>query len=277
MNPAVSPEISVLIPAYNGSRWIAEALNRLAGAAGGTAFEAIVVDNASTDDTAAICGKIAGVQVLANATNLGFSKAVNRAARAARGQTLVVINQDLYLQPDSLKIIHEFLSSNKGVVGGALSFQDGAAQPSCGPFPTLADTLWRLLLPRRIRKYNLLSPSAKMGEAQPVDWATGAFIGFNREVFDRIGGFDEDYFMYYEDVDFCLRARKAGFQCYFLPSVKAVHVSPLSERDDAPDWLSQEVRFSQMAYFRKHRPRWEQAAIRALNRAYFAAKGWPWR
>lgn len=275
MNPAASPEISVLIPAYNGSRWIAETLRRLPGAAGETTFETIVVDNASTDGTATICGEAASVQVLVNATNKGFSKAVNRAARAARGQTLVVINQDLYLQPNSLKIIHEFLSSKKGIVGGALAFADDAAQPSCGPFPTLTGTLWRQLLPRRIRKYNLQPPPTN--KASTVDWVTGAFSAFNREVFDRIGGFDEEYFMYYEDVDFCLRARAAGFKSYFLPSAKAVHVSPHSERGDVPDWLNREVRFSQLAYFRKHRPRWEQGVIRALNRVYFAAKGWAWQ
>jgi len=139
----------------------------------------------------------------------------------------------------------------------------------------LAGTLWRLLLPRRMRKYDLLRSGS--GEARPVDWITGAFIGLRRELFDKIGGFDEDYFMYDEDVDFCLRARQAGFRSYFLPSAKAVHLHPFSGRDDAPDWLSQEVRFSQMRYFSKHRPGWEQGVIQALNRAYFLAHGWTWR
>ena len=264
-----------MIPAYNGAAWIAATLNRLADAAGGVTFEAIVVDNASTDATAAISQGIPGVRVICNKTNMGFSHAVNQAAAASQGRILVAVNQDLHLQPNSLKVIHEFLASNDVLAGGALSDGDGAEQPSCGPFPTLAGTLWRMLLPRRIRKNNLTRSRSE--EAQPVDWITGAFIGFRRELFDKIGGFDEDYFMYYEDVDFCLRARRAGVRSYFLPSAKAVHLHPFFARDDAPAWLRQEVRFSQMRYFFKHRPRWEQAVIRALNRAYFIAHGWSWR
>lgn len=275
MNPAIKPEISVLIPAYNGASWIAETLNRLAPAAGGAPFEAVVVDNASGDETVSIAQKIAGVQVLRNETNLGFSRAVNRAAAAARGKVLVVINQDLHLQPNSLKIMALFLASNNAVAGGALSYPDGAEQPSCGPFPTLAGTVGRLMLPRRMRKYRLTRPDTN--EPQPVDWVTGAFVGFRRELFDAVGGFDEDYFMYYEDVDFCLRARRAGFPSYFLPAAEAVHLNPYSDRGGAPAWLRREVRLSQMTYFRKHRPLWEQTAIRGLNRAYFAVNGMPWK
>lgn len=274
MGPAVKPEISVLIPAYNGASWIAETLNRLAAAAGDVPFEAIVVDNASADETAAISRARPGVRVIQNGTNLGFSRAVNQAAAASSGRVLVAVNQDLHLQPDALKAIHGFLSSRGGLAGGALTYEDGVEQPSCGPFPTLAGTLWRLALPRRVRKYNLTLSRA--GESQPVDWITGAFMGFSRDLFDRIGGFDEDYFMYYEDVDFCLRARRAGYQSYFLPSAKAVHLHPFSGRDDAPEWLRKEVRLSQMRYFSKHRPGWERAAVRALNRVYFRAHGWPW-
>ncbi len=275
MNLAEIPEISVLIPAYNGAIWIAETLRRLAGAAEGVSFEVIVVDNASTDATAAISAATPGVKVIRNEANRGFSHAINQAAAAASGKVLVAVNQDLHLQPGALKAMHEFLVSHDALAGGALSFKDGSEQPSCGPYPTLFGTLWRLFLPRRIRKYDLRVSAD--GAAKPVDWITGAFLGFRRELFDRIGGFDESYFMYYEDVDFCLRARLAGFPSYFVPSAKAVHLHPFSGRDDAPVWLRQEVRFSQMGYFSKHRPRWEQAVMRALNRVYFAAKGWPWR
>jgi GT2 family glycosyltransferase len=271
MNSTVEPEISILVPAYNGAPWLAETLSRLAAAAKGIRFEALIVDNASVDKTAEIARNGTCVRIFCNEKNLGFSKAVNQAAAASRGKTLVVINQDLHLQPDALKIIHEFLSSNSAVVGGALTFPDGTAQPSYGPFPTLAGTLLRRTLPRRIRKYDLGPTSSRM---RTTDWVTGAFIGFSRKLFDEIGGFDEDYFMYYEDADFCLRARQAGVPSYFLPSAQAIHVAPYSDRDDVPDWLRREVRRSQVTFFRKHRPRWEFCVVQALNQAYFAAHGW---
>jgi N-acetylglucosaminyl-diphospho-decaprenol L-rhamnosyltransferase len=274
MNPAAEPEISVLIPAYNGAPWLAETLSRLPAAAGGVPFETIVVDNASSDETVNVARKAEGVQILRNEKNLGFSHAVNQAAAVSRGKVLVLINQDLHLQPNALKALSEFLTAKDALAGGALAFQDGAPQPSFGPFPTLFGTLWRLLLPRRIRKYDLGPASDR---TRPAGWVTGAFIGFPRAAFDKIGGFDEDYFMYYEDVDFCLRASQAGFPSYFVPQAQGIHVAPFSERDDAPEWLRQEVRRSQVAYFRKHRPGWESCAIKALNRAYFAVHGWPWR
>ena len=214
MNSAGKPEISVLIPAYNGALWIAETLRLLGAAAGDVSFETIIVDNASTDETVAIGQKTAGVRVIQNKANLGFSRAVNQAAAASQGKILVVINQDLYLQPNSLKAVFEFLSSKNVLAGGALSFEDGSYQPSIGPFPTLAGTLCRLMLPRKMRKYDLQRPDSDT--ARPADWVTGAFIGFRRELFDKVGGFDEDYFMYYEDVDFCLRARRAGFRAAAL-------------------------------------------------------------
>jgi GT2 family glycosyltransferase len=274
MDSAASPDISVLIPAYNGAPWLAETLSRVAAAAGGASFETVVVDNASSDETVAVARKAAGVQVLRNEKNLGFSRAVNQAAAASRGKVLVLINQDLHLQPNALKILSEFLISKDALAGGALTFQDGAPQPSFGPFPTLIGTLWRLLLPRRIRKYDLGPASDR---TRPVDWVTGAFIGFPRAVFDKLGGFSEDYFMYYEDVDFCLRARQAGFPSYYLPASQAVHVAPYSDRGDAPDWLRQEVRRSQATFFKKHRAGWESSAMSAVNRAYFAVHGWTWR
>ena len=275
MSGAINAEMSVLIPTYNGAPWLEETLTRLMAAAGGVSFETIIVDNASTDLTVTIAQKAAQVKIIRNEANVGFSRAVNHAISLSHGKILMVINQDLYLQPNALKIIFEFLASKNVLAGGELSFEDGTYQPSIGPFPTLAGTLCRLMLPRAIRKYDLNRPD--FDEARPVDWVTGAFFGFRRELFDRVSGFDEDYFMYYEDVDFCLRARQAGFESYFIPSAKAIHLNPYSSRKDAPDWLRKEVRFSQMTYFRKHRPRWEYRAIRALNRACFAAKGWQWR
>lgn len=275
MDCSDTPRISVLIPTHNGTTWLGKTLGCLPAAAAGLPFEVVLVDNASTDETASIVQKVPGVTLLRNEANLGFSRAVNQAAAASQGDILVVINQDLYLEPGSLETIYEFLSSNKAVAGGQLSFADGSYQASCGPFPTLTGTLWRLLLPKNIRKNNLFPP--RPSEARAVDWVTGAFIGLHRDIFDRIEGFDEDYFMYYEDVDFCLRAHRAGFHSYFLPSAKAVHVEPHSARKHVPDWLRREIRLSQMTFFRKHRPAWEQGVINTLNRAYFAANGWQWR
>jgi GT2 family glycosyltransferase len=262
---------------HNGARWLAQTLARVGGAADGLGVETIAVDNASSDSSGRIAQASGASQILRNDRNQGFSRAVNQAAGASRGETLIVINQDLYLPPGSLRILHEFLTAEEAVVGGSLCSESGAKQPSCGPFPTLAATLWGLALPRARRKYYLKTPALEPAKAAArVDWVTGALMAFPRSVFEAVGGFDEGYFMYYEDVDFCMRARQKGFPVYFLPAAGADHLAPYAERKDAPEWLSKEVRLSQMRYFEKHRPRWETATIRGLNRAYFAAKGWDW-
>lgn len=267
--------LSVLIPAHNGAHWIAETLKRLPAAAGRLTFEAIVVDNSSSDETVSLCRAAPDVRMISNDSNRGFSSAVNQAGAVARGSTLFVINQDLYLAPLALEKIHAFLEENDSVVGGRLVFPDGRPQMSCGPFPTLIGSVFRMMLPHGQRKYHSTLPDS----ANTVDWATGAFLGFRKSLFERIGGFDEDFFMYYEDVDFCLRARRAGFPTYYLPTAKAVHANPhgARKRDEVPVWLQKEIRRSQMTYFRKHRSAWESAAINALNRAYFTYRGWPWK
>ncbi len=273
---AAEPALSVLIPAHNGSPWIRRAVDATTAAAQDLPVETLVVDNASLDETPSLVADLPGIRLLKNAANLGFSQAVNRAASEAKGRALVVVNQDLYLAPGSLRAIAGFLSDRDAVVGGRLSSENGSEQPSCGPFPTLAGTLARLALPRTRRKYYLRPPTPAPSGAARVNWVTGAFLACTRKVFDAVGGFDTGYFMYYEDVDFCFRARQAGFPTYYLPAAQAVHAAPYAERGAAPDWLRREVRRSQTRYFDKHRPPWESAAIKALNRAYFAAHGWDW-
>src|SRR5579883_530280 len=215
---AVQPALSVLIPAHNGAPWIAQALSRIPVAAADLAWEAIVVDNASGDGTAALASSVPGVQVIVNGENRGFSSAVNLAAGRARGRILAVMNQDLYLKPGALRALADFLSSGAAIAGGGLRSGDGRLQPSCGPFPSLAGTVARLPVPARRRKYYL--GALDQDKPSQVDWVTGAFFGFPREVLEGLSGFDEGFFMYYEDVDFCRRARDKGFPVYFLPAAE---------------------------------------------------------
>src|SRR5690348_12956977 len=115
-----TPLVSVLIPAHNGARWIARCLECLPAAAAGVGFEALVVDNSSSDDTPALAARIPGVRVLRNEANLGFSRAVNLAAASARGRVLTVCNQDLYLKPGSLEAAATLAASREAIVGGRL-------------------------------------------------------------------------------------------------------------------------------------------------------------
>jgi len=267
------PDVSVLIPAYNGASLIGETLKRISESTEGLNAEIIVSDNASSDETAAVAERHPGVQVLRGGKNLGFGGAVNRAAAHAAGKVWVLLCVDVHPRPGALKAMLDFFNAagkDTGILGGKLLYPDERIQMSCGPFPTLWNTVWRMGVPREKRKYYLWQPD----RTKKVDWVTGAFMAFRRETYERIGGFDENYFMYYEDADICLRARKAGWETCYLPQAQAVHFNPYGNRKNSPEWLQKEIRKSQMLFFKKHRPAWEHKAIRLINRAYFRAKGW---
>lgn len=273
------PEASVLIPTYNGAEYLIHCLARISAAADGLITEIIVADNGSKDGSPAQAARVPGVHVLELGRNTGFSVAVNEAARHAKGEVFILLNQDVYLEAGALRVMHRFLRDRRALAGGRLLNPDGSDQPSCGPFPTLANTLWRLALPKQKRKYYVRKAKAVhldcAFDVGKVDWVTGAFLGCPRRVFEELSGLDEDYFMYYEDVDLCLRAARAGVPTCFLPAAAGVHQSPYAGRS-APDCLNRQVRRSQMTFFRKHRPTSERAAVTLLNRAHFAWKGWEW-
>lgn len=270
------PKISVLIPTYNGAAWIGECLRRVQASAVNLDAEILLVDNASTDSTVELAQGFKDVRIIRNDKNLGFPRAVNLGAQKTTGDILILLNQDVYLNPQTLSVMLEFLSQNRTVAGGQLLYSDGRLQPSCGPTPKFLDTLWRLALPKGKRKYYLRLPG-KNGSpdgSRKVDWVTGAFMAFPRKIFESLSGFDEDYFMYYEDADFCHRAWENGFEVHYLPQAQAFHMNPYSSRREIPEWLQKEVRRSQMLFFKKHRPAWEHQAIRAMNRLYSAIRGW---
>jgi GT2 family glycosyltransferase len=231
--------------------------------------EVIVVDNNSPrHPLLRRLRRLPGVSLRRWRRNRGFAQAVNEGCRLARGDWLLLLNPDVTLAPNFLsralrtaerRAIEE---PDLGVVGFRLLNPDGTNQPSTGPFPTLTGTIARLVLPRRLRKYNLLSPA----EAGPVDWATGCCLLVRRSCWEQLGGFDRDFFLYYEDVDLCRRARTAGWRVAFEPGVSAVHHHPLHGRD-VPAHLRLVTRHALLTYARKHWARWQVHVLAGIVRA----------
>src|SRR5262249_37438487 len=118
------------------------------------------------------------------------------------------------------------LAPDVGIVGFGLRNDDGSRQLSTGPFPTLMGTLSRLLLPRHCRKYRPTPETV----ASAVDWATGCCLLVRRACWTDLGGFDPDFFLYYEDVDLCRRARFQGWDVCFEPGLTLVHHQPFHAR-----------------------------------------------
>jgi GT2 family glycosyltransferase len=156
-----------------------------------------------------------------------------------------------------------------GVVGLRLLDGDGRWQRSTGQFPTLSGTLARMLLPRARRKYD----SPPNDRPSPVAWVTGCCMLLRRECIEQIQGFDEDFFLYYEDVDFCRRAQRAGWAVWYAPSPTAVHHHPLHGRA-VPPALRVFTRHGLLSYCSKHWPKWQLKLLARVVAAEAALREW---
>jgi N-acetylglucosaminyl-diphospho-decaprenol L-rhamnosyltransferase len=200
----------------------------------------VVVDNASGDGSVnrlnsalAEHGWGSWVSVLASERNGGFAAGNNLAIRAALNDSspphfVLLLNPDTLVRPGALKALVTFMERrlDVGLVGSRLEDPDGTPQPSAFRFPTVLGELdggLRLGLMSRLLKRWVVVPPVPESPG-PVDWVAGASLMVRREVFDAIGLLDEEYFMYFEEVDFCLRARRAGWPCWYLPESRVIHL-----------------------------------------------------
>jgi hypothetical protein len=170
--------------------------------------------------------------------NRGFAAGVNRAARSATAPLLVILNPDVELHAPIVEPLAACLHSRQdaAIVGGLVREADGRLQPSARRFPDLSTafggrTSWltRVLPDNPLTRRNLASTNVDAGCTE-VDWVTGAFMMIRRDVFESLGGFDERFFMYWEDSDLCLRALNAGWKTMYQPSAAVVHFTGRASR-----------------------------------------------
>jgi GT2 family glycosyltransferase len=226
-----TPVVSVLIVSWNVRAYLLRCLASLAAGAGGLSYEVIVVDNASHDDTvAAVRAQFPDVQLIANRTNRGFTAANNQALAAARGAFLFLLNPDTEVRPGAIAELQRFLVAHPdvGIVGPRLLYPDGSPQSSRRRFPTLVtlfteSTIVQEYLPGLavFRRYTLADVSPD--HPQRVDWVVGAAMMVRRQVYEQIGGLDEGFFMYAEEMDWCRRAQAAGWAVAYDPAAVVVH------------------------------------------------------
>jgi GT2 family glycosyltransferase len=221
--------------------------------------EVVVVDNHSPPHPLVPrLRRLSGVSLRRWRRNRGFARAVNEGCRLSRGDWVLLLNPDMTLEPGFLDAVLARAGQVArtdpavGIVGFRLRNDDGSRQLSTGAFPTLARTLTRLLLPRSRRKY-----TAPPGDARsPVDWVTGCCLLVRRACWEDLGGFDPDFFLYYEDVDLCRRARARGWTVWYEPALSAVHHHPLHARA-VPAHLRLITRHALLTYGRKHWALWQ--------------------
>lgn len=195
-------------------------------------LEIIVVDNASSDRSPSeisnlTCpqrgkSQISNLTLIQNKENVGFAKGCNLGARAAKGKYILFLNSDTKALDKGILSMVNFLDENVNVaiLGGKLENNDGSTQRSCGKFYNLFNLLIMLL---GFERFGFLRSSP--GKIQKVDWVSGACMMIRADIFKKLNGFDEELFMYVEDMEICFRARKLGFLTYFYPNLTLRHKS----------------------------------------------------
>jgi N-acetylglucosaminyl-diphospho-decaprenol L-rhamnosyltransferase len=238
--------------------------------------ELLVVDNASQGPVPAELAPIpAHLRVIARPDNGGFAVGVNAGWRHAHSPWLLVLNPDIEIAPGFLRRVlvrldryEARLTGAPGIVGFGLLNPDGSPQGSVGAFPNLARSIREQFRPRSRRKYR---PAWRL-RSGPVDWVTGACMLVNATLMGEVGGMDEDFFLYHEEVALCREARYRGWQVEFDPIVQVVHRHPLQNRPISPK-MRVITRHSKLLYFRKHLPRWEFRMLAAIVRCEAAIRG----
>lgn len=281
--------LSVLVVTYNSVRLIDALLAGLARELHSLTAEVVLVDNASHDGTAdAVAHRHPWVRLVRSAQNLGFAAGNNLAARHAQGRVLLLLNPDALPEPGcvarGLALMDQHL--DVGLAGARLLAEDGATQPSARMFPTLAQeaivmTGLAARFPRSRLFGRLDRTWADPAQPAPVDWVPGAFALVRRSLFDTLGGFDERFFLYYEEVDLCRRIKAAGHRVQYWPELRVQHIGGVSARTVAGATVAQagsqltlwRVR-SGLLYYRKNHGWLAAWAVNRLERGWHAMRGW---
>ncbi len=242
--PSSDIKLSIIIVNYNVRDFLHHAIVSLRRALKGIRSEIVVVDNASDDGSVEMIRQhFPQIQLIVNKTNVGFARANNQALRRARGRYILLLNPDTIVQEDTLRVMLTFFDENRdvGLAGCKILNPDGTFQLACRrSFPTPWVAFTRLiglskLFPksRMFGRYNLthLNPD----ETYEIDAVSGSFMMFRRSVYERVGGLDEEFFMYGEDIDWCYRIQQAGWKIFYVHSTQIIHYKGESTRRSSID------------------------------------------
>jgi GT2 family glycosyltransferase len=277
------PKLDAVIVNWNTGSYLRGCLDAVA-AASRSAFELgkiVVVDNASDDDSLAGLSELSlPLRILRNAENRGFAAASNQGASEGDGEFVVFLNPDTRVSPEALDRTVAFMTDPAnaavGICGGRMVGEAGVEEFSCARFPTL----WMLVakmtglaqvFPRWIPRQRL--DADELHGSGVVDQVIGAYFLIRRQLFESLGGFDERFFVYMEDVDLAYRSRQLGHPSYFLADVTVYHMGHVSSDQVRGKRLFYLLR-GRTEYARKHWPRWQAPLLVFLTIAIELPARW---
>ena len=269
----MKPSLNIVIVNWNTGAHLRACLESIDNASQ-SAFvlqQVTVVDNDSRDGSSDVVVDGLPLEVIRNRENRGFAAACNQGAREAESDYLLFLNPDTRLLEDTVDSAIDFMesaaSAGIGICGVEVIGEDGGPVISCSRFPTLRIFFGKMTgldsaFPNAFPRHHL-RPS-ETTQSRVVDQVIGAFYLVRGDVFRTLGGFDERYFVYFEDVDFALRAREHGSRTFFLKEARVLHVGRVSS-DQVPATRLYYSLASRIAYSRRHWSAWQAAVLVGLT------------
>jgi N-acetylglucosaminyl-diphospho-decaprenol L-rhamnosyltransferase len=255
-------DLSTIIASYNTASLLPEAMKCLGIGSRGLVVETVFVDNASKDNSVEVIrSQFPDCHLIENTTNVGFGRANNQALPFVAGRYVLLLNTDAFVAPDTLTQTMAYMDANPrcGILGVRLVGRDGVLQPCCRYFPTPWNTfLLRTGLNRIFTGTQMVDDMAwDHASVRKCDWVVGCYYLVRKELIDQIGLFDPRYFLYFEEVDHCFAAKKAGWEVVFYPHTTVVHIGGESAKSEGA--ITQGGRQlealqveSELLYFRKN-------------------------
>ena len=225
-------DISISIVTYNNDKIIKKCINNIFNSTSNLNLEIIVVDNNSSDNTVSIIEKdFKNIRLIKNNRNIGFGAAHNIAIKLGRGRYHVVLNPDIIFTENSIEKLLNFMEGNidVGLVSPKIVFPDGTTQYLCKRLPCLFDLAIRRFMPEFIQ--NMFKSRIDYFEMKDMDYnkimdvlyLSGSFMFFRKSLLDKVGGFDENYFMYFEDADITRKVAEIS-RTVFYPYTSVIHL-----------------------------------------------------
>ena len=266
-------DLSIIIVSFNTKTLTRECIESVAKYTKGITYEFIAVDNNSGDGSVEMLKGLAKkypLKLIANKENTGFGSGNNGGLKIAGGRYMLLLNSDTLIEDNVLGEMVDYMDENPGtgIASCALKFENGTIQGTGGYFPTLGRVLaWMSFTDDLPLLYKLIKPFHPMHNLSPlgknekffeknreVDWLTGAFFMMRREVFEKVGYFDKDYFMYVEEVDYCFRTKKLGWEIRYLPKWGIIHYGGASSTSEFS--IINEIKGIK-TFYKKHYPAWQ--------------------
>lgn len=273
--------ISYILVNYNTKKITYQTIQSIINTQSQCYYEIILVDNGSTDGSKEffenLIGTLENFKYIYNNKNLGFSKANNIGFNYSKGNYIYILNSDTILNTENINIIvkEKFKKYNNiGLLATKVNYSDGTPQPNVQAFSNLYTIVFRLLkigqfirnkklllklfklLPYKLSIVEIyLKNFNKINKDDFIDWASGCSLIFRREIYEKLGGFDENFFMYTEDEEICYRIHQFGYKILYTPDIAIAHFAGKSNiNKEINEFILKEQIKSEFFYYKKHFP-----------------------